>query len=201
MSVEEAGPVLQGPDEHQVVHQGDALPKADVTSDQRLGLAAFVLSLIGVGLSTYMTIAHFTEAAILACAGGGELSCTAVTTSPQSRLVGVPVVLIGLTYFVVMGVLTSPPVWTRGARIVAVVRTVLAISAVAFVLWLVAAEVLIIGHVCLWCTAVHVVALAILLVLTRSAPERWGLRTVDAVVTPAPAPDASASAGRGRWFR
>lgn len=201
MSVKEAGPVLRGPDEHQVVHQGDALRKTVVTSDQRLGLTAFVLSLIGVGLSTYMTIAHFTEAAILACAGGGELSCTAVTTSPQSRLVGIPVVLIGLTYFIVMGVLTSPPLWTRGARIVAVIRTALAIAAVAFVLWLVAAEVLIIGHVCLWCTAVHAVALVILLVLTRSAPERWGLRTVDAPLAPAPGPDPSANEGRGRSFR
>jgi uncharacterized membrane protein len=46
---------------------------------------------------------------------------------------------------------------------------------VLFVLWLVAAEILIIGHVCLWCTGVHVVTLALLIVLTRvtSAQLRW----------------------------
>ncbi|MBW4029401.1 MAG: vitamin K epoxide reductase family protein [Acidobacteria bacterium] len=144
------------------------------TSDSGLGLTAFVLSVIGVGLSTYMTIAHFTEAAILACAGGGELSCTAVTTSPQSRLFGIPVVLIGLGYFIAMSVLTAPPLWSSDVRSVALSRTGLAVVGVVFVLWLVAAEVIIIGHICLWCTGVHLVALAILLVLTRSTPSRLG---------------------------
>lgn len=144
-----------------------------------VGVTAFSLSVIGVGLSTYMTIAHYTEAAILACSGSGELSCTLVTTSPESTFLGVPVALLGMGYFVVMGALTSPPLWRRDERWLARTRSALAVGAVLFVLWLVAAEVLIIGHVCLWCTGVHVVALSILLVLTRAQPAQLGLR-VDA---------------------
>ncbi len=177
LSVEQAGPSARVVGDHGMADRAASESPCErvATSDRGLGLIAFVLSVIGVGLSTYMTIAHFTEAAILACAGGGELSCTAVTTSPQSRLFGIPVVLIGLGYFIAMGILTAPPLWARDARNVALIRTGLAVAGVAFVLWLVAAEVLIIGHICLWCTGVHVVALAILLVLTRSTPTRLGL--------------------------
>jgi uncharacterized membrane protein len=144
-----------------------------------VGVTAFALSLIGVGLSTYMTIAHFTEAAILACSGRGELSCTAVTTSAQSRVFEIPVALLGLGFFVVMSILSSPPVWRRGARWLALSRTALAVAGLLFVFWLIAAEVLIIGHICLWCTGVHVVALVLALVLTRATPAQLGLRVDD----------------------
>jgi uncharacterized membrane protein len=141
-----------------------------------VGASAFALSLVGVGLSTYMTIAHFTEATILACSGSGELNCTAVTTSPQSRVFGIPVALLGLGCFVVMSVLLSPPLWRRGVRWLALSRTTLAGTGLLFVFWLVAAEVLIIGHICLWCTGVHVVMIALALVLTRATPAQLGLR-------------------------
>jgi len=56
---------------------------------------------------------------------------------------------------------------------------VLAIAGMVFVLWLVAAEVLIIGHICLWCTGVHVVMIALVLVMTRATPTQLGLRADD----------------------
>lgn len=141
-----------------------------------VGMAAFALSLVGVGLSTYMTIAHFTEATILACSGSGELSCTAVTTSPQSRVLGIPVALLGLGFFVVMSILVWPRVWRRSERWLALTRSLLAVAGVIFVLWLITAEVLIIGHICLWCTGVHVVMITLLLVLTRATPAQLGFR-------------------------
>ena len=166
------------------VREEDSLDPTDLEVESRpgarwVGVAAFALSLIGVGLSTYMTIAHFTEAAILACSGGGELNCTAVTTSPQSVFVNVTVAVLGLGYFVIMSVLTSPPLWRRRDPMLARVRTVLAVAGMVFVLWLVAAEVLIIGHICLWCTGVHVVMVALVLVLTRATPAQLGLRADD----------------------
>jgi uncharacterized membrane protein len=52
----------------------------------------------------------------------------------------------------------------------------LAVAGLLFVFWLIAAEILIIGHVCLWCTGVHVVMIALVLVLTRATPAQLGLR-------------------------
>ena len=148
----------------------------DVASEARgVGATAFVVTLLGVGVSTYMTIAYFTEASILACSGGGELSCTMVTTSPQSRTLGIPVAVLGLGYFIVMSVLTSPAVWRRNTQWVAKVRTTLLVGGLVFVLWLIAAEILIIGHVCLWCTGVHVILIALVLVMTRATPRQLGI--------------------------
>jgi uncharacterized membrane protein len=83
---------------------------------------------------------------------------------------------LGLGFFVVMSILSSPRVWRRSARWLALSRTVLAGTGLLFILWLIAAEVLIIGHVCLWCTGVHVVTIALVLVLTRATRAQLGLR-------------------------
>jgi uncharacterized membrane protein len=109
-------------------------------------VTTFLLSLTGLGLSTYMTIAHFTMPTILACSGTGELSCTKVTTSPESYALGIPVVILGLGYFTVMSILNSPLVWRRPERWLAIFRLTLSVVGMIFVLWLVAAEILIIGH-------------------------------------------------------
>jgi uncharacterized membrane protein len=137
-------------------------------------LVTFALSLTGLGLSIYMAIAHFTMPTILACSGTGELSCTTVTTSPESYAFGIPVVVLGLGYFAVMSVLTSPRMWRRPERWLVISRLTVSAVGMIFVLWLVAAEILIIGHVCLWCTGVHVVTLALLIVLTRVNPLQLG---------------------------
>jgi uncharacterized membrane protein len=137
-------------------------------------VTTFLLSLTGLGLSTYMTIAHFTMPTILACSGTGELSCTKVTTSPESYALGIPVVILGLGYFTVMSILNWPRVWRRPERWLAIFRLTLSVVGMIFVLWLVAAEILIIGHVCLWCTGVHLDTLALLIILTRVTPAQLG---------------------------
>lgn len=48
-----------------------------------------------------------------------------------------------------------------------------------FILWLISAEVLIIHKICLWCTAVHVVTFALLIVLTRVSPQQLGWAPVN----------------------
>lgn len=46
-------------------------------------------------LWTYVTIAHFTQASIPACSGGGELRCALVTTSPESQFLGAAAARLG----------------------------------------------------------------------------------------------------------
>jgi uncharacterized membrane protein len=43
-----------------------------------------------------------------------------------------------------------------------------------FVLWLIAAEFIIIDNICLYCTGVHIVTFALLIVLTRVSPVQLG---------------------------
>jgi len=52
-------------------------------------ITTFALSLIGLALSTYLTITHFNPQALI-CSNKGFVDCGVVTTSAQSRLLGIP---------------------------------------------------------------------------------------------------------------
>ena len=114
------------------------------------------LSLAGLGVSIYLTIAHFNTAVSLACPATSTVNCEKVTTSPQSYAFGIPVAVLGLAFYVFLAVANSPWAWRvtwpplRWARLGSVVVGML------FVLWLIYAELFKIGAICLWCTSVHV---------------------------------------------
>jgi uncharacterized membrane protein len=129
---------------------------------------SFVLSLAGVAISTYLTIAHYKGAAFLACSDKGIINCATVTTSAQSKFLGLPVSNLGLAFYLGMVVINSPWAWRRGGLVLDRVRALGLLSGMGFVLWLVAAELLIIDHICLWCTGVHIVTFALLLVVSRT---------------------------------
>ena len=133
----------------------------------------FLLSLIGLGISIYLTITHF-RPMLLVCSSTGTIDCAAVTTSAQSYFLGIPVAILGLGNFVVMSALNSPWGWRARSYWIHVSRFVLAIAGLVFVLWLLSAELLIIDHICLWCTGVHVVTFALLIVLSRVCPTQLG---------------------------
>lgn len=130
----------------------------------------FGLSVVGVAISAYLTAAHFEGASILACSDSGLINCTAVTTSPQSYFLGIPVAILGLAFYLGMTLLNSPWAWHRTERWIALARAGAIVSGMIFVLWLIAAELLIIDSICLWCTGVHIVTFALAVVLSRIAP-------------------------------
>lgn len=137
-------------------------------------LTTFALSLIGLGLSIYLTIGHFAGAQFLACSSTGTVDCAAVTTSPQSYFLGVPVAILGLGTYAVLTVLNSPWAWRAPQYWLHVTRFVITICSMCFVLWLISAELLIIDHICLYCTGVHVVTFALVIVLSMVSPTQLG---------------------------
>ncbi|MDE3065075.1 MAG: vitamin K epoxide reductase family protein [Acidobacteriota bacterium] len=136
-------------------------------------ITSFLLSLAGLAISGYLTYAHFQPRAMV-CADSGVVNCGLVTTSAQSYFLGVPVAVLGLVQYGAMTALTSPWAWRSPLYALHVARAALAAVGMGFVLWLVAAELLIIDHICLWCTGVHVVTFALLVVLARVAPAQLG---------------------------
>ncbi|NNN00674.1 MAG: vitamin K epoxide reductase family protein [Acidimicrobiaceae bacterium] len=136
-------------------------------------VVSFLLSLIGLGLSIYLSIAHF-DKQILACSSTGVIDCAAVTSAPQSFVFGVPVAFLGLGNFIVMTLLNSPWGWKLKWYPIHVARFVLSLVGMAFVLWLVYAELLIINHICLYCTGVHIVTFALMVVLAMVSPTQLG---------------------------
>ena len=132
------------------------------------------LSLAGLGVSIYLTIAHFNTAVSLACPATSTVNCEKVTTSPQSYAFGIPVAVLGLAFYVFLAVANSPWAWRvtwpplRWARLGSVVVGML------FVLWLIYAELFKIGAICLWCTSVHVITFALFALIVYSAAAGYG---------------------------
>jgi len=139
-------------------------------------LTTFALALGGLGVSIYLTIAHFTESTLLGCSEvKGLVNCTKVTTSPQSYVFGIPVAVLGLAFYLFAVAIMSPWAWRAARREIHLVRIASLVVGIGFVLYLLYAELFIIGSICLYCTSVHVITF-LLFVLTMFATAAWGLK-------------------------
>ena len=116
-----------------------------------------VLAASGLAISIYLTVVHYSTSVTLACTSTGVVNCEKVTTSPESRFLGVPVPLFGLAFFVLMLLANLPAVWARDESWIRMGRLAVAAGAVLFVLYLIYAELFRIDAICLWCSAVHVI--------------------------------------------
>ena len=139
-------------------------------------LTTFVLAVAGLGVSIYLTYAHFTQSALLGCAESSLVNCTKVTTSPQSYVFGIPVAVLGLAFYLAAVALMSPWAWRapRYRREISLIRIASLVVGMGFVLYLIYAELFIIGSICLYCTSVHAITF-LLFVLTAFAAAAWGL--------------------------
>jgi uncharacterized membrane protein len=119
------------------------------------------LSLAAVAIASYLTVAHYAAPGALACPDSGVVNCTLVTTSPESVMFGVPIALLGLVWAVVMVCLCAPWAWRAHSELVERTRLVATGAGALTVVYLVYTELFRIGAICLWCTAMHVTALAL----------------------------------------
>ncbi|MGA8297247.1 MAG: vitamin K epoxide reductase family protein [Acidimicrobiales bacterium] len=124
-------------------------------------VVVLLASLAGVGVASYLTLAHFSAGIQLSCPATGAINCEAVTHSPESYVFGIPVALLGLIYFVAMTAISVPPLWRSTFRVVAQARLAMAVAGIGFVCYLLYAELFEIGKLCLWCTGVHVLTLIV----------------------------------------
>jgi len=118
--------------------------------------ASLVVSVLGLAVSAYLTFEHYSASKTLACSDTGTINCLKVTTSSYSKVVGIPVALLGLLFFVAMTALSLPAVWRSTNPAVRRVRLAAAAVGMMSVLYLVWVELFRVDAICLWCTAVHV---------------------------------------------
>jgi uncharacterized membrane protein len=136
-------------------------------------LGTLATALAGLGVSTYLTVAHYTTTVTLACPQTTTVNCEKVTTSPQSVFLGVPVAVLGLAFFAAMTLLCAPPAWHAASPLPHRIRFLASLTGVGFVAYLVYAELFVINAICLWCTSVHVLAVllfALIALGTAAAP-------------------------------
>jgi uncharacterized membrane protein len=159
--------------------RGSRTPVVEDDAGQRgpaiwMQITTFVLALAGLGVSVYLTISHFTGAP-LACSDSGLVNCTKVTTSPQSYVFGIPVAVLGLAFFVFAAAIMSPWAWQAARREVHLLRIASMVVGIGMVIYLVYAEFIIIGSICLYCTSVHIITF-VLFVLTAFGAAVWGTK-------------------------
>jgi uncharacterized membrane protein len=137
-----------------------------------LQFTALALSLGATAVAAYLTVTHYSDPAALACPDSGVVNCTLVTTSSWSVLLGIPVAVLGLAWSLAMVGLTLPWAWRRGSVRLDRARTAAAALGALSVLYLVYVELFRIGAICLWCTAVHVLAVILFAVVLASRTAR-----------------------------
>ena len=132
-------------------------------------IASLVLSIYGLGASVYLTYTHF-EPKALACVSNATFNCEKVTQSPQSEIVGIPVAVLGLFFFVPMLLACLPAAWRTADRRVHLARLALAVTGVGMIIYLIIAELFIIKAICLWCSSVHIVTLLLFVIVATASP-------------------------------
>ncbi|WP_433243191.1 vitamin K epoxide reductase family protein [Streptosporangium sp. CA-135522] len=116
-----------------------------------------VLVAAGLAVSAYLTVTHYSHEISLICMENATVDCASVTSSEFSTLFGIPLPLLGLAFFIGFGALVAPWAWRSEHPLPRWGRLAGAIGGVVFVVYLVTAELAVLGKICLWCTAVHVI--------------------------------------------
>jgi uncharacterized membrane protein len=115
-------------------------------SSRVLRIIMLALTLIGLGLASYLTYVHY--AGIKPACTAGE-SCTKVQTSVYSELAGVPVALMGLIgYALILTTLLAPQ--NENTRFATVAIT---LGGFGFSAYLTYRELFSIHAICEWCVA------------------------------------------------
>jgi uncharacterized membrane protein len=136
--------------------EDDGWDEVETSTPRWPWIIGLVLAVAGVGVASYLTYAHYTSASVLACPdSGGVINCAKVTTSKYSHILGIPVALLGLVYFVGMIPLLLPAAWRSTNPYIRLGRLGASIVGVGMILWLIYAELFLIKNICIYCTAVH----------------------------------------------
>jgi uncharacterized membrane protein len=85
-------------------------------------------------------------------------------------VVGIPVPVFGLVFFLVLGTLCLPPAWRSSDARVHILRLVVATLGIFTVLYLISTELFTVKKICLWCTGVHIVTFALFVIVATSTP-------------------------------
>jgi uncharacterized membrane protein len=115
-----------------------------------------IIAVLGIIDTVYLTITHYTNTTV-ACPTVGIVNCENVLNSPYSTLIGIPLSLWGLFFFVIEIMLIF---YTRGKDALLIYNG-LGLGFVFYLLWIEYT----LGSICIYCTAVHLFVL-LLLILT-----------------------------------
>ena len=135
-----------------------------------VSFTALTVSILGLADAAYLTYEHFTGGTSFNCPENATVNCLKVTTSPESHILGMPVAVLGLAFFLFMTAVNSPWGWRAPWRGVHWARLGSVVAGIVFVLYLIWAELFRINAICVYCTGVHVLTFILFaLIVGRAA--------------------------------
>ena len=129
---------------------------------------ALGLCVLGLADSGYQVYTHFSGTGLLGCSARTD-ACVLVQNSVYAWVFGIPVAVYGAGFFVFMTVLCTPWAWRSPLRLIGQARTAAVVGAMVFVLYLVYREVISLGHICPYCTSVHIITFLLFALLVYDA--------------------------------
>jgi uncharacterized membrane protein len=150
------------------------------------------LTLLGVGVASYLTYIHYAGIKPLCGRNGG--GCEIVQTSEYSKLAGVPVALIGLIgYVAILASLLAPE--SENSRLATVG---LAVVGFGFSAYLTYREIYSIHNICEWCISSFVIVWLIMCLSIWRFLRGDAAQPAPLAHPEAPAPEPAAGVGAAR---
>lgn len=150
-------------------------------TDRLLHRALLILTLVGIGIASYLTYVHYKGLSPICALNEG---CEKVQSSRYAKVGGVPVPLIGLVGYV--AILASLLVRGELARLA---TAAMAIGGFAFSVYLTSLELFKIHAICQWCVGSAIVMTALAVLATIRALREPGGHPGDAAELRAPVGD------------
>lgn len=133
-------------------------------STKHFSIISLVLSILGLLDSLYLTIAHYSTPAILACPETKFVNCQKVTSSSYSMIHGIPITFFGMIFFVVLIILSLPKFWWSVSAFITKLRISVVSLGMLSVFYLVYVELYKLNSICLYCTGVHLITFLLFII-------------------------------------
>lgn len=149
---------------------GHLLTGDDVRPDhtRRLGavprwlLASALVALVGIGVSSYLTLIHYDEAALICGVG----DCHTVQNSRYAEVAGIPIAIFGLLMYATILALAiarwRQPDTSLSATLTSVAFAI-ALAGVGYAAYLTWLEIAVIKAICQWCVVSAILTVGVLL--------------------------------------
>jgi len=120
----------------------------------------FILSLLGLGVSSFLFYEYSIAGSIICPTGGG---CDIVRASPYSLFLGISIPILGIVFYLAMAVLAVVRSQASSRKMLFYLQLLIAVAGVGFGIYLTLLEIFVIRAICFWCALSFIISLMILL--------------------------------------
>lgn len=120
----------------------------------------FILSLLGLGVSSFLFYEYSIAGSIICPTGGG---CDVVRASTYSLFLGISIPILGIVFYLAMAVLSVMRSYIFPNKILFILQLLGSVVGVGFGIYLTFLEVFVIKAICFWCVLSFIISSVILL--------------------------------------